>query len=621
VIKSKEDILSLAEELKSIGEQMIGLAESSGDILCGVNPTYKESARNLLHYLAFRRHDLRKLQAELAELGLSSLGRSESHVLASIEAVLVTLWRLADHPIELGNLEYHRIDFQSARHLLEEHTKALLGPRPKGRNVHIMVTMPSAAADDYELVFNLLTNGMDCMRINCAHDDPETWSRMIENLRRAHDQTQIPCKIIMDVPGPKLRTGSLIPGPTVIKYRPERNAFGDVTKPADVFLTARENLELILTSTPDPVIPVPAWWLEKLEVGDTIKFTDSRGSRRSMKITETTDLGFWAEARKTAYVTPGTVLSYREGQDTEEFSAEVCDFPARENFITLNPGDLLILTRDPVPGTPAKYDESGNLITPARISCAIPEVLEDVQIDEPVWFDDGKIEGVVEEKDSECLKIRITQTGARTGKLGADKGINLPMSKLRLPAITERDKPIIEFIVSNADILALSFANNPEDIRSLMQLIKDIGGGQPSIVLKIETKRGFENLPAMILEAMKTFSCGVMIARGDLAVEAGFERLAEVQEEILWLCEAAHIPVIWATQVLESLAKQGAPTRAEISDAVMGHRAECVMLNKGPHILQALTALDDILKRMETHQFKKMSMLRELKLAYNFPHR
>ena len=103
-------------------------------------------------------------------------------------------------------------------------------------------------------------------------------------------------------------------------------------------------------------------------------------------------------------------------------------------------------------------------------------------------------------------------------------------------------------------------------------------------MLKIETRRGFENLPAMLLEAMKSPRCAVMIARGDLAVECGFERMAEVQEEILWLCEAAHVPVIWATQVLETLAKEGVPSRAEVTDAAMAHRAECVMLNKGPYI-------------------------------------
>jgi len=79
-----------------------------------------------------------------------------------------------------------------------------------------------------------------------------------------------------------------------------------------------------------------------------------------------------------------------------------------------------------------------------------------------------------------------------------------------------------------------------------------------------------------------------MIARGDLLVEIGYERLAEVQEEILWLCEAAHVPVIWATQVLEGLAQKGLPSRAEITDAAMGVRAECVMLNKGPHIIEAV---------------------------------
>ena len=144
-------------------------------------------------------------------------------------------------------------------------------------------------------------------------------------------------------------------------------------------------------------------------------------------------------------------------------------------------------------------------------------------------------------------------------------------------------------------------------------------GPQPAVVLKIETRRGFENLPGMLLAAMRTPCCGVMIARGDLAVECGFERLAEVQEEILWICEAAHVPVIWATQVLETLAKKGMPSRAEITDAAMGHRAECVMLNKGPHIVTAVQLLDGILRRMQAHQSKKRAMLRALKLAFSLP--
>jgi pyruvate kinase len=103
-----------------------------------------------------------------------------------------------------------------------------------------------------------------------------------------------------------------------------------------------------------------------------------------------------------------------------------------------------------------------------------------------------------------------------------------------------------------------------------------------------------------------------MVARGDLAIECGFERLAEVQEEMLWLCDAAHVPVIWATQVLDQMARTGQPSRAEISDAAMAGRAECVMLNKGPYIAEAVAALDDIISRMSSHQLKKMNLLRRL---------
>ncbi len=84
---------------------------------------------------------------------------------------------------------------------------------------------------------------------------------------------------------------------------------------------------------------------------------------------------------------------------------------------------------------------------------------------------------------------------------------------------------------------------------------------------------------------------------------------------MLCLCEAAHVPVIWATQVLESLAKKGAPSRSEITDAAMGVRTECVMLNKGPYILKALTTLDDVLRRMRGHRSKKRDLLRPLRVA------
>jgi pyruvate kinase len=94
---------------------------------------------------------------------------------------------------------------------------------------------------------------------------------------------------------------------------------------------------------------------------------------------------------------------------------------------------------------------------------------------------------------------------------------------------------------------------------------------------------------------------------------------AELQEEILWMCEAARCPVIWATQVLESLTKSGSPSRAEVTDAAMAEGAECVMLNIGPFIIDAMPTLAQLMARMRGHQFKKMAMLRALNMARSFP--
>jgi pyruvate kinase len=158
-----------------------------------------------------------------------------------------------------------------------------------------------------------------------------------------------------------------------------------------------------------------------------------------------------------------------------------------------------------------------------------------------------------------------------------------------------------------------SFVSRAADVAALHEALAAIGPERPGIVLKIETGRAFERLPEIIFEAMRQPKVGIMIARGDLAVEVGYERLAEVQEEILWFAEAAHLPVVWATQVLETLAKTGVPSRSEITDAAMGERAESVMLNKGPHIVEAIRVLDNILRRMSAHQRKKRSLLRQLK--------
>jgi pyruvate kinase len=245
-------------------------------------------------------------------------------------------------------------------------------------------------------------------------------------------------------------------------------------------------------------------------------------------------------------------------------------------------------------------------------------MLDDVKPGENVWFDDGRIGGVVRSVGADRVEVSITHANTTGLTLGADKGINLPDSTLRIPPLTPRDLEELRFIAERADIVGLSFVRAAEDVHALQARLAALQHPDLRLVLKIETRRAVEHLPSLLMAAMRSAAAGVMIARGDLAVECGFERLAEVQEEILWMAEASHMPVIWATQVLETLAKQGIPSRAEITDAAMGERAECVMLNKGPYILVAVRALDDILTRMQAHQRKKAAMLSQSGIASLF---
>lgn len=609
----RDDIADVLSELTDIREEMLSDPAISQTHLDEVHVNYRESACNLLHYLSLRRRDLRPLQRRLAALGLSSLGRAESNVLGTINAVLSVLHELQGRA---WDKKAPAVDFAKGERLLAQHTEALLGPAARGRGVRIMVTMPSEAADDYTLLHRLLEQGMDCMRINCTHDDAAAWLRMIEHLRRAEHALGRRCRVVMDLSGPKLRTGSLEPGPEVVRIRPRRDAYGRVIAPARVWLTADTSQSP--ASPADACLPMPAQWLMHLRREDKVRFRDARKAKRTFVIVDVADNGCWAEATQTAYIVPGTVLRLKRRAAKDGAEAPVGNLPPNENAIDLHPGDLLIVRRDLTPGRRATRDSAGQILTPAMIGCTLPEVFDDVQSGESIWLDDGKIGGVVEKVEPSRVFVRINHARLRGAKLRGDKGINVPDSDLRLAALTAKDLEDLPFVTQHADVVELSFPSTAADVETLQRHLARLGR-QPAIVLKIETRRAFENLPAMLLAAMRSPCCGVMIARGDLAVECGFERLAEVQEEILWICEAAHVPVIWATQVLETLAKEGMPSRAEITDAAMGHRAECVMLNKGPHVLTAVRVLDDILRRMQAHQAKKRAMLRELRLAHALP--
>ena len=448
---------------------------------------FAPSALNLARYIALRRHELRQLQLELMPWGLSSLGRCEARVLENLDAVIAALDRidpLSDHPSGPPNAK----EFFRGHDLLRHETEAALGPTPPNRDVRIMVTMPPEAAEHYELIRGLVERGMDVARINCAHDGGDDWRAMSEHVRHAAAETGRPCRVCMDICGPRARTKSV---------------------------AARDDRRLAVG--------------ERLLMGET-------------------------------------------------------------------------------------EDPAERLAHPVEFQCSLPGVIEQIQPGQMVWLDEGSMGAVVERKLERGAVLRITNAPPKGGRVRPDKGLNFPDTELVLDPLTRKDLEDLDVIAEVADIVGYSFVQRPRDIELLQAELGRRRDRPDSIALvtKIETKLGIRNLPELIVQAGGAQPVAVMIARGDLAVEIGYRRLAEVQEELLWLCEAAHVPVIWATQVLDKFVHKGIGARGEITDAAMAERAECVMLNKGPFVGDAVTLLDDMLARMEGHQFKKVSRMRQL---------
>jgi len=603
----------LLHELESLLGGLVEFEQQSAKTLQLANPLHLASAINLTHYLGLRRRDMRSLQERLSAVGLSSLGRMESHVFTNLNAI-IDLLRCA-----LGKQSAEEIIPATATTgatMLENNTHNLLGKTPSNRRVRIMVTLQSDAADNYSLIKHMLVQGMNCARINCAHDSPEIWARMIEQINLARRETGRHCRILMDLGGPKLRTGEIAPRPAVLKWQPRRDVYGNVTAPARIWLYP-EGDDSSCPPLADIYLPVNGDWLTQATLRDIIEITDARGASRILKLVDQIGAGFWAESSQTTYITPGMELrllrvSTSGHPHRASRTGVVGALPPSPELIRLHKGDNLIITREPLPGLPTQFDSSGRLLRAASIACSLPEVFRAVQPGERILIDDGRIGGIIRRVSKKEIAVEITQACKGGEKLLAHKGINLPDSRLELDGLTAQDIEHLEFVVQHADMVGLSFVRNPADIELLQKHLKRLNAEKLGIVLKIETRAAFENLPELLFTLLRSPTVGVMIARGDLAVECGYERMAELQEEILWLVEAAHLPVIWATQVLEGLSKSGKPSRAEITDAAMGARAECVMLNKGEYIIDAIQTLDDILHRMQSHQKKKSALLRRL---------
>ena len=449
------------------------------------------SAGNLARYVALRHHDLRPLQRKLARFGLSSLGRLESRVAPTLEAVTASLTILSGEARKVTHPSSGA--FFAGERRLAAQARTIFGPADHEAGVALLITCPSEAADDPNFMMELAKRRIEAVRINCAHDDAAAWGRMVGHLRAASASTGHPMKVFMDLAGPKIRTGEIRPD----KPKHKRAHKGDL-----IAVTA---------------------------VG--------------------------------------------------ELGAVACEEP----FIA--------------------------------IECTLAEVLSAARPGDRIFVDDGKLAAEIEALKPWGLVARVTSAEEDGMHLKPEKALNFPDTALQIPALTDADRAALKFVTDHADGIEFSFVQSAEDVRQLQQALAELRPDdwrETILVLKIETAHGLRNLPDILVQAAGRQPTAIMIARGDLSVEIGFARTAEIQEELLWLAEAASVPVIWATQVLEKLVKKGTPSRGEMTDAAMAARAECVMLNKGPHLLEAIDQLRLLFGRMEDHQHKKFAKLRRL---------
>jgi pyruvate kinase len=557
-----------------------------------VIPRHRASAINLAHYIGLRQRDVHRLQLELAALALSSFGRCEGHVLDTLQRIATWLGATSSTDVQLN--------WGRAEALLHENTRAIFGPKPPERHVYIMVTAPDSADVTGSWADEILHAGTDVLRINGAHEAPDQWAETIRTFRQCAATVGRSVRIFVDLPGPKLRGEIRRCEPRVLHFPRPKDSHGRTTRPISVELAAHPG--------EGAQIPIPADWLGQLRTGDSIRFKDAGGRARELRIREVTPASVRAESLHSLFITSGLKMGwYRRGKLRGR--GVVGAMPAQPQDLSLSPGDLILLNADGQCG-----DETTKVL-----ACPEPAALKNARAGDRVVMDDGKLEAVIESAGADGLWCRILHSLKTPTRLRSGKGIAFPDSNLSLVTLGPQDQIALEFALEHADGIEASFVNSAGDVRTLIDQLRAAAKPNFGLVLKLETRQAMRSMPEILFEALRYHPVGLMIARGDLAVEMSFERLAEMQEEVLWFGEACHLPVIWATQVLDTLAHTGVPTRAEVTDAAMSMRAECVMLNKGPHLAAAVSMLADIIGKMEAHQYKKRALYRPLHMALDLP--
>lgn len=606
----------LARDLDSLLADLARARAERSDLLADVAPTHRDGAVNLVDYAELRGHDLRDLQDRLLDAGLSPLVGCEVDVEASLRSARAAVAALGGADPALYARRAATAEARDAGDAaLGEHADALLDHPRDGRSGRVMVTLPSQAADDPGLVLGMAERGMGLARINCAHDDPARWEAMIAHVRAAAERVGRPIPVSMDLAGPKLRTGPITLGAPVGRARVTRDVDGTVVEPSRIWLT-RDDLDPADTPAPPPTVGRPPLrmrvdpaWLARRAPGQVIDIPDARRLKRRFTVVAAGPDGVLAEGDRNAWVRDGTMV------DCDFEGARVRGIPAVPRRIRVRRGDTILLTGATDPVDPPRVGDE------IRLGCALPAVVDALTVGDRVLFDDGVIAADVRATsevggtDEPWARLEVVRCREGGRWLGSEKGINVPGLEVDTPALTDEDREHLRFAARHADVVAVSFVRTRRDVAEAVDAVRAAAaetGRELGLLLKIETRQAYRALPRLLLEAMRHERVGVMIARGDLAVEMGFESLSEIPRNITLMCQAARVPVVLATQVLESLAKTGLPSRAEISDAGSAQRAECVMLNKGPYVTEAIETLDTIHARMGKVQRKALPLLRHV---------
>lgn len=561
---------------------------------------HEESRDNLIAYLYAKEILTEPLVRALEDEGLSLSGY-ESHVLSRFELLLKRL-----HVSPPPETNVRSITRRQAEQLIGERAKTALGEARNGRRTRIMVTLDEQIIHQPETIEQLLLSGMDIARINCAYYTPDVWKQMIESVRQAEARLQNKqhwekkCRIYMDLPGPKIRIKHIVHEERPLKLAVRKDEHGRVIEPLVGLLSIgkpphidERGLSFAIEATAKEEVV--------LTTGDELSFKDMRGRRRTLQVVEIiSPTCAKVVLPKTAYIQERTVLKHSRYQ---LFVQSIVPIPIKT---LVQKGTHLKIYFHESSLQIANTDFS------IKMTTTLPKAFHNVRTGHRLYIDDGKIFAVIQKATNEYVEAKVVSTGRKPRTLKEGAGINLPDSfiHLNVSSMTDQDLEYIPFISRNADMIGLSFVHTPQDVAKLHAILTEQSARHMTVIAKIETRAALHNLARILLEGLKLPSFGVMIARGDLAIEVGFEHMSIVQQEILTLCHAVHVPVIWATQVLESLAKKGLPARAEISDVSLGQNAHCMMLNKGPYIVEAVDMLAKVLEKEEAHQKRQQTVAR-----------